>query len=151
MNTSELKVRLMDDLWQNKNIVSLIDADDVLYPDELVYTHIYPYLKIDSGIQQEVKTYIGIKIDYPSIPQKDIYAAFQLTVAVFCHQSKMKTKLGGTRADLIADAIIDMWNGDTSGEFRFDLISNKEDVLDHNYYYRKLVFKSMTIQRSACQ
>lgn len=151
MNTSELKVRLMDDLWKNKTIVALIDADDVLYPDELVYTHIYPYLKIDSGIQQEVKTYIGIKIDYPSIPQKDIYAAFQLTVAVFCHQSKMKTKFGGTRADLIADAIIDMWNGDTSGEFRFDLISNKEDVLDHNYYYRKLVFKSMTIQRSACQ
>ena len=152
MTTSELKLRFIGDLIANEEVVSLIDyANKGTYPEDLIYTHIFPFWKVDRGTLQDVGAYVGLKIDYPNVAANDLYKNFRLSVLILCHHSIMKVeKKNGTRIDLLGEILGQMWTWDKSGEFQLELLSDKEDVMSEDYLCRTMVFASRTSNNVRC-
>lgn len=143
--TSSLKRKIMLKLANNSKIFDLIDNDSVSKesPDDLIYKNIFPYLKVDYTIQEAV-TCIGVKIDYPNIDSNEIYKDAQLTFLVVSANRCLKVDGGYTRTDLIGEEILNAFNWDDSLGFTLKLSSDKEDPLDETFYYRKLVFNTVS-------
>ena len=139
--TSSFKREIMMKLANDKRIFELINNPhiDLDNPDDLIYVNIFPYLKVDYTIQ-EVGTFIGVKLDYPYINNNEIWKDAELTISIICANEAMKADGGLSRTDLISERIIELlqWNGDYG--CRIELISEKENPVDNNYYYRKMVF-----------
>lgn len=143
LSTSRRKRRFMMMMAEDEEIYKLIDSQTAEYPDDLLGTHIMPQIKI-SGVPQEVATYIGVKLDYPSISKNELFKDYMLTIMVICENKALDTKTGDSRVDLIAERITQLFNWNDENGFRLDLVSDVEDPLNENYYYRRLLFKSVT-------
>jgi len=139
--TSTVKREIMLKLANDPKIFELINNPtiDPENPDDLIYVNIFPYLKVNYTIQ-EVGTYIGVKIDYPVINDNEIWKNAEMTISIICANGAMKAKGGLSRTDLISERIIELlqWNRDYG--CRIELISEKENPVDENFYYRKMVF-----------
>lgn len=143
MTTTDRKKSFLRELYTNPKIVEYIDAKDIEYDDELLNTHLFPYVRID-GVLQDIGTYIGIKVDYPRVLDNDVYKSYTLTAVIISHFDHLKMKTGDARTDVIADELISMWNRDRDNGFKLELVSDVEDPLNDSYYYRQLIFKSIT-------
>lgn len=143
--TSELKRKIMLKLANDKKIFELIDNKNIDpdEPDELIYNNIFPYIRVNYTVQ-EVDAYICIRIDYPSISRNEIYKDVELTFYVICNNGCLKMPGGYSRTDAIAERIIEMFDWTSDLGFRIELSFEKEDPIDENFYYRKLVFTSFT-------
>jgi hypothetical protein len=111
-------------------------------PQDCMYEVLFPYIKIDYTVDQ-VGTYIGLKIDSPSICKNELYKNFILTITVICNNSAMRTDYGGTRTDAICGELVKMLNWNNTIGFTLELTSDVEDVLNKDYYYRTVRFKSI--------
>ena len=107
----ELKRKFLKLIWDNEGIMGLLNYSeyDPEAPQDCMYKILFPYIKLDYTVQ-EVGTYIGLKIDCPSICQNELYKNFILTITVICNNNAMKTDMGGTRTDLICKELIKMLN-----------------------------------------
>lgn len=143
ITTSQRKRKLMMMLAEDETIFTLLDNKTAEYPDDLINVNIFPQIKIDFP-SQEVATYIGLKIDYPSVCNNELYKNFHLTIMIISNNAHLKTKTGDSRTDLLGEAIIKVLNWNNDLGFRIEVVSDVEDPLDTNFYYRKLVFKSIT-------
>lgn len=139
--TSSFKREIMMKLANDPRIFELINNPNIDpdNPDDLIYVNIFPYLKVNYTIQ-EVGTFIGVKLDYPVINSNEIWKDAEMTISIICANGAMKADGGLSRTDLISERIIELlqWNGDYG--CRIELISEKENPVDENFYYRKLVF-----------
>ena len=90
-------------LISNQNIVSLIDSNKIVYPDDLLGTHIFPILKIDFT-EQEVGTYLGLNISYPNICNNELYKNYVLTVLIVSHNNHIAVG-NDSRVDLLGEEI----------------------------------------------
>lgn len=144
-NTSTLKRKIMMMLASNPDIFELIDNKtiDRDTPDDLIYVNIFPYLKVDYTIQ-EAGTYIGVKLEYPDMNQNEIYKDTQLTFLVVSANTHLKTDGGYARTDLITEKILENFNWNSVLGFKIKLVSDTEDPVDENFYFRKVVFKSVS-------
>ena len=137
-----MKNKFANLLIQNNNIVNLVNANEVEYPDDLKGTHIFPRLKIDFT-EQEVGTYIGLNISYPSICNNELYKNYLLTILIVSHNDHIS--LGNdSRVDLLGEEITNLFNWNDQIGFTLELKSDIERVLDADHYSRELVFKSIT-------
>jgi len=137
------KRKIMGLIIQNPNIVEAINATDILEPDKLIYTHIFPFFKTD-GISGVSGTYITIKLDTTQIMRNNIYKNFILTICVLVRQSEMETIYKGSRTDVIAGELVKMFAWNDSIGFDLELGQDKEDPLNETYYIRQLIFKTIT-------
>lgn len=140
-----LKRQIMLKLANSSEIFDLIDNKNISKdsPDDLIYVNIFPYLKVDYTVQ-EAGTYIGVKLEYPNIDNNEIYKDAQLTFLVVSANTHLKTSGGYARTDLIGEEILKLFNWDDSLGFTIELMGDTEDPVDENFYFRKLVFKSIS-------
>ena len=144
-NTSSLKRKIMMMLANNTDIFELFDNNtiDKDTPDDLIYVNIFPYLRVDYTVQ-EAGTYIGVKLEYPNIDTNEIYKDTQLTFLTVSANRHLKTDGGYARTDLISEKILEIFNWNSFLGFKIKLVSDTEDPVDENFYYRKLIFKSVS-------
>ena len=143
--TNELKRKIMMKLAMDPKIFELIDNKtiDPECPDDLIYTNIFPFKRIDYTVQ-EVGSYICIGLDYPRINRNEIYKDVRLSFLVICNTNAMKVNGGYARTDVIGERIIELFDWNTDLGFRIELSYEDEDAIDENFYFRRLVFTSVT-------
>lgn len=144
---SEIKRRVMLAICGNERIVSLIGDDGIEYPDDLIDTHIFPYLKIDYTAQN-AGTYIGVAVDFPTINRNEIYKNMKITILVVVSNGSMRVEdseyKGKCRTDLITEELINIFDWNDFLGFKLKMYSDKEDVFNESFYCRKLVFTSVS-------
>lgn len=141
--TSQLKKSFAKLLYENPNIVKLIDDKDIVYPDDLLGTHIFPQLKINFT-EQEIGSYIGLNISYPSVAKNELYKNYLFTILIISHNDCNTTLTGDSRVDLLGEEIVSIFNWNDKIGFRLELKSDFERVLDEAHYSRELTFKSIS-------
>lgn len=147
MNSFELgefKLTLIRKMIEDENIVALINAptDEVEYPDDLIYTRIFPYNRVPDT-EQEVKTYITVMVNATSVPMRnDITRKISIIVRIYSHCNLMKvTGESSDRIDLLSGYVDRLMNESLDfGIGYVTLGSNTEHVLDSTHFFRELVF-----------
>lgn len=146
---SVFKRELMMKIASNEKIFELIDNKKAEYPDDLLGNKligcpasIFP--RIDIGFTVlDAGTYIGLKVDFPSISKNDAYKNCLITIMIISHNGHIDYPLGGCRTDLIAEEIIKMFNFNHDYPFEMMLQSDIEDVFNEKFYFRRLTFKTL--------
>jgi len=141
--TSKLKKKFMLIMAEDLEIFDLLDGQPAQEPDDLINTKIFPHIKVDFT-PSESQTYIGLKIDYPSVCKNELYKNYRLTIMILSNNGHLKTKTGDSRTDLLAEEIIELFNWNNTIGFTLELVSDFEDPFNENFYGRRLVFKSIT-------
>jgi hypothetical protein len=137
------KRKIMSLLVQNPNIVTLINAQDISKPDDLIDTHIFSYLDFPD-VPTIVDTYIAMKLDTTKVMKNEVYKNFILTICVIVHKSKMETNYGGNLTNVISGEIIQMLNWNDNFGFTLELVSDREFIHEKTYHVEELVFKTIT-------
>lgn len=140
----EMKLTLIRKMIEDEDIVRLIDAptDEAEYPDDLIYTRIFPYNRVPDT-EQEVKTYITVIVNATSLPQRnDVTRNLAIIVRIYSHQDLMRVPGAGCdRIDMIGGYVDRLLN--ESADFGIGYVtlgSNTEHVLDSTHFFRELVF-----------
>lgn len=141
--TSQCKKIFMKMIANNETIFKLIDNKEVEYADDLINKNIFSQIMIDFK-PERVETYIGIKIDYPSVCANEMFKNYYFTIMIISNKQHLKVPaVGESRTDLISAELIKIFNWNNDIDFRLQLKSDVEDVLNENFYYRRLVFSSI--------
>ena len=143
ITTSKLKRAIINYLIKDDELVDLIDATEISYVDDLLNTHIFPHIKVDFTVE-DVGTYIGLKIAYPEINDNEIFKDFQLYIMIISNNRHLKTTTGDSRTDMLGEKIVSLlnWNNEIPFAFRLKLLSDIENPLDEDFYYRQIIFES---------
>lgn len=151
MNSAELseyKLNIIRQFIKDEELVKLIDPhNEFEYPDEMIYERLFPFARIPDT-EEEVKTYITITIDVPSIGDKnDIVRNVTISIRAITHSDLMKVpSQNGTRIDLISAKVDEILNESYDfGIGKVTLFSNTEHTLDFKHFYRELRFKTMDL------
>ena len=147
INISKYKLELLSDIYKNPKIVSAIDSQqtDVTpsEPDTLMYQNLFPYMRIPAT-QNIADTYILLSVDLERVNRNNqTYARYHTTFWVLAalDRMQMEEQYKATRIDYIAEEIARMFHGSNKFGFStFELVSNREILLDVKYLYRELVF-----------
>lgn len=147
MNSFEIgdfKIALIRKMINDENIVKLIDApaDEVEYPDDLIYSRIFPYNRVPDT-EQEVKTYITVMVNATSLPKRnDITRNLSIIVRVYSHKELMRVAgASSDRIDLLSGYVDKLINESTDFGIGYATLgSNTEHVLDSTHFFRELVF-----------
>jgi len=142
--TSERKNEFIKLLYSNPTIFTLIDSSTAETGIDLVNHNIFPRIKIDFTID-DAGTYIGLKIDYPSITSNDTVKNCVVTFMILSHVKHIQTLTGDSRTDLLAEEIIKMFNYNYDSQFTLKLEKDLEDPFNENFYYRRLTFSTLAI------
>lgn len=149
----DCKLTMIRKLITDEDVVKLIDApaDEVEYPDDLIYNRIFPYNRVPDT-EQEVKTYITLMVNVTSVPvRNDMTRNVSIIARIYSHKDLMRVPgQNSDRIDLLAANVEKLLNG--SYDFGIGYVklgSNTEHVLDSTHFFRELVFRtdSLNYQR----
>ena len=147
INITEYKMAVLRDLFNNPEIVTLIDSQDEGFnrdePDSLIYRNIWPYLRIPDTITvSDCHILIAVDITAPS-RYNPTYAKYLTTIWCLCHQERMRVGTRtGTRIDLLSEEVKKMFDGEMKFGFgEYQLLSNREIILNEKFQYRELKFE----------
>ena len=145
------KQKLVSLLIHNSEIVNAIDSKEFSDPEDLMYTHIFPYLR-NPKIQDQARCMITLSIDVPKVSTKNyFFKDMLLIVNIVCHQDLMKTDYGATRIDYISGLIDEELNGRKDfGNNALELVSNIEGALTNDFCFRSMRFKCSEINKPVC-
>lgn len=161
MNTTSpiirYKQKLMSSIINSPELISLLDKRYVVngecvdVDEGLVYKQIFPFYYIPDT-QTEKLSYIILKVDGLGIRNK-LYNKAKVCICVISHQDCMKVENGrGTRIDLIAEIIEDMFNGrDDFGFGEMELKTNIESSINDKHRCRILDFVVEDFNANACK
>lgn len=133
-------------LCSDPDIIELIDDPnlDPSSPDEYVYTHLFPFIKIP-GTQDVSQNFICYEVDDMSESSRNDRMKQQIIqFVIFVHKDLIKTKYGVPRHDLIGMVIRDLFNRSHLFGHELKLISSRGSVTDTDYYARTLKFQLIT-------
>ena len=133
-------------LCNDPDIIELIDDQnlDPASPDEYVYTHLFPFIRIP-GTQDESKNFICYEVDdMTENSRNDIMKQQIIQFVVFVHKDLVKTRYGMPRHDAIGYVIRDLFNRSHLFGHELKLISSKSSITDTDYYARTLRFQLIT-------
>lgn len=146
---SKYKRKVLSTLTANPEIIEALEGD-VDDPDSVLYTKIFPYLRIP-GTTQSAGRFITMKLDSERVHDNDIYKTFVLTLCAVVHQNKMETKWRGTATDVLGGLIVDEFNkNNLNMGFELKLVRDSETILTENYHVRELVFSVLTSNSVKC-
>lgn len=130
-------------LYSDEDIVEALDDHDIdpSCPDELVYSSIYPFIRIP-GTQDKSKNFITFSVsDMGRMPGNEVMKSQYVQFVVFVHKDLVKTKYGMARHDCLGHLIRDIFNLSNVLGPQMNLISNVEGVTDTDYLTRTLKFE----------
>ena len=130
-------------LYSDEDIVEVIDDHDIdpSCPEELIYSSIYPFIRIP-GTQDESKNFITFSVsDMGRMPGSEVMKSQYVQFVVFVHKDLVKTKYGMARHDCLSYIIRDIFNLSNVLGPQMNLISNVEGVTDTDYLTRTLKFE----------
>ena len=130
-------------LYSDEDIVEVIDDHDIdpSCPEELIYSSIYPFIRIP-GTQDESKNFITFSVsDMGRMPGNEVMKSQYVQFVVFVHKDLVKTKYGMARHDCLSYIIRDIFNLSNVLGPQMNLISNVEGVTDTDYLTRTLKFE----------
>ena len=130
-------------LYSDEDIVEVIDDHDIdpSCPEELVYSSIYPFIRIP-GTQDESKNFITFSVsDMGRMPNNEVMKSQYVQFVVFVHKDLVKTKYGMSRHDCLGYLIRDIFNLSNMLGPQMNLVSNIEGVTDTDYLTRTLKFE----------
>ena len=137
------KRKIEQALYSDEDIVEVIDDHkiDPSCPEELVYSSIYPFIRIP-GTQDESKNFITFSVsDMGRMPNNEVMKSQYVQFVVFVHKSLVETKYGMARHDCLGYLIRDIFNLSNILGPQMNLISNVEGVTDTDYLTRTLKFE----------
>ena len=130
-------------LYSDEDIVEVIDDHNIdpSCPEELVYSSIYPFIRIP-GTQDESKNFITFSVSDMSLsPNNEVMKNQYVQFVIFVHKDLVKTKYGMARHDCLGYLIRDIFNLSNVLGPQMNLVSNVEGVTDTNYLTRTLKFE----------
>ena len=130
-------------LYSDGDIVEVIDdhAIDPSCPEELIYSSIYPFIRIP-GTQDESKNFITFSVsDMGRMPNNEVMKSQYVQFVVFVHKDLVNTKYGMARHDCLGYLIRDIFNLSNVLGPQMNLVSNVEGVTDTDYLTRTLKFE----------
>jgi len=135
-------------------IINAIDPKFLEEPTDLIYEHIFPYLRVPN-LTTEMGSYILVAVDVPRVSTKNFFfKQIVITVMVMVHQDLMY--MGGetnrTRCDYIAERIVKILNGNKSftGE-RLEYVSDTEGIVLNTYHTRTMRFSADDTNDLPCE
>ena len=130
-------------LYEDPDIIEILDDPDVDpdCPEEIVYSSIYPCLRIP-GTQDVSKNFITFTIDDTErLPTNQVMKIQTVQFVIFVHKDHIKTKYGMARHDLLGHIIRDLFNLSNALGPAMELSYNREGVTDTDYHTRTLRFE----------
>ena len=130
-------------LYSDEDILEVIDDHDIdpSCPEELVYSSIYPFIRIP-GTQDESKNFITFSVsDMGRMPNNEVMKSQYVQFVVFVHKDLVTTKYGMARHDCLGYLIRDIFNLSNMLGPQMNLVSNIEGVTDTDYLTRTLKFE----------
>lgn len=130
-------------LYEDLDIIELLDNQDIdpSCPEELVYSSIYPFIRIP-GTQDKSKNFITFSVsDMGRMPNNEVMKSQYVQFVVFVHKDLVKTKYGMARHDCLSYIIRDIFNLSNVLGPQMNLISNVEGATDTDYITRTLKFE----------
>lgn len=130
-------------LYSDEDIVEVVDDPDIdpSCPEELVYSSIYPFIRIP-GTQDKSKNFITFSVsDMGRMPGNEVMKSQYVQFVVFVHKDLVKTKYGMARHDCLGYLIRDIFNLSNVLGPQMRLVSNVEGVTDSDYLTRTLKFE----------
>lgn len=140
---STTKRKIIQKIVQDKKIQELIENKDIEYPEDLIYSNIFPYLKIDDTIL-ESKISLGIEVDFPKrIGKNNSFKEVQISFLGICKNDFLKMNNGYSRLDLLMERICELLNWNSWLGFKFDLVSEYGKPYNDKFYSRELIFNTV--------
>lgn len=130
-------------LYSDEDIVEVLNDHDIdpSCPEELVYSSIYPFIRIP-GTQDKSKNFITFSVsDMGRTPNNEVMKNQYVQFVIFVHQDLVKTNYGMARHDCLAYLIRDIFNLSNMLGPQMELRSNIEGTTDTNYLTRTLKFE----------
>lgn len=130
-------------LYSDPDIVEVIDDPDIdlSCPEELVYSSIYPFIRIPSA-QDESKNFVTFSVsDTGRPPNNEVMKNQYVQFVIFVHKNLAKTNYGMARHDCLGYLIRDIFNLSNMLGPQMNLVSNVEGATDTDYLTRTLRFE----------
>ena len=130
-------------LYFDSDIVEVINDDDIdpSCPEDLVYSSIFPFIRIP-GTQDKSKNYITFSVsDLGRSPNNEVMKNQYVQFVIFVHENLAKTDYGMARHDCLGYLIRDIFNLSNMLGPQMNLVSNLEGSTDTNYLTRTLKFE----------
>lgn len=153
------KNRIIHDILHNEDeslshdLVYALDPDCIGCEDELIYSNIFPYLKVPD-IQTEAKCYITMAVNMLKVsPKNYFFKNMVITINVIVHDEKMKMdpQYNATRADYIAAIINKIFNGNKGyGIVPLEYVSDTESLLLNSFFMRTMRFSCDELNSVRC-
>ena len=144
------KNKIIDLIIKNEDIRALLNTKDISQPEDLVYTYVFPFLKLPKT-QDIARNYITMKLSSEDILKSNkIYKDYTLTLCTISHEDEMKTCYGATRIDLLSAALLKIFAWNKTLGFELKPISEDEDILDGTYYIKQITFRTLTPNSMKC-
>ena len=136
-------------LYSDPDIVEVIDDRDIdaSCPEELVYSSVYPFIRIP-GVQDKSKNYITFSISDTGLSSRNEVMKNQyVQFVIFVHKDLAKTQFGMARHDCLGYLIKDVFHLSNMLGSQMNLVSSVEGATDTNYLTRTLKFE-LTVPNS---
>ena len=130
-------------LYSDPDIVEVIDDKDIdpSCPEDLVYSSIYPFIRIPDT-QDKSKSYITFSVsDMGLSPRNEVMKNQYVQFVIFVHKDLAKTNYGMARHDCLGYLTRDIFNLSNMLGPQMTLVSNVEGVTDTDYLTRTLKFE----------
>lgn len=156
---SEGKYAIMKLLIEDPLIVKVINAHDVIEPDELIHKRIFSWHQNPVTLKEGM-TFITIQISRPLVysnfdkGSKGV-APYNMEIWIISHESHMIIdnipKVIGNRNDYLSHLIDKKLNGSTfMGLGKMRLVSNIETPMQENWLGRQLLFTTNALDNAVC-
>lgn len=149
---SEIKQKIMNLLVHNESIVAAIDNQNIVDPDDLIYSNLWYSFRIPMT-ETETETHICIKCNLSESRRTDVTNDLDIYFLIVTHQELMKVPRtsvarGCTRIDFIAGQIELMLNGRKDlGLKEIKLVSSVEDSTDSRHPCRVMRFRGACLNK----
>lgn len=137
------KNKIMNKLCSIADIVTLINNPNINQnnPDKMRETHIFSRMKMPNTTLT-AKNYICFDFNSKIYSRNEVLKNITIHIGIICHEDEINT-IWGNRHDVLAGVITDAFNWSDFLGFELEQISDKEDILEKEYYARTLTFQNL--------
>lgn len=158
MDISKYKQELLSKICSNSKIIEAIDSqqDGAMSsePDTLIGKNLFPYMRVPET-ENFADTHIMLSVDVERPNRNNrTYSRYHTTIWVLCalNRMEMPQEYNATRIDYIAEQLTRMFHNVRNFGFTdFELMSNREALLDSKFLYRELVFRCSDLREAVGQ
>ena len=140
----EMKRLIKQKLIADPDILEALNNKDLDLdsPDEFLDVNIFGFIRVPQT-QDTVRNFICFAVNDIEPARDNTHMKVQyIQFNCICHLDDIKTKYGIDRHDLISFLVRENFNWTNDFGLQFKLVSNKESIVDSDYYCRTLQFEA---------